>query len=421
MNAVPAPESTSRRPLAGAVLLAAAIRITYWVTKWDQTLLFNDSVYYSGQARQLFEGTWFREVFFDRPGAEHGPLTSLLMSPLSFGTDYHRWQRLVTVATGVLLVWVLGRFVTELAGRRAGLIAALVAAVYPNFWMNDGLVMSESVSMLLVTLALWAAWRAAQAPDRRAAVRTALLLGLALGFAMLARSELLLFVPLLLGWLLVVRRRAQRSWKPAVLALVVSGAVVLPWMSFNLVRFERPVFLTTNDGTTLLGANCDDMYHGGNSGGWTVLCITADPAYRPDEEPSVRSARQRSLAVRFVRSHLGDVPQVVIHRVGRTLDLYGLGDLLHQDVGEERPRWAAWAGIVMFWALAVLSVIGARRLPRRIWTLLAVPICVVFATTVMFYGGHRIRSTAEPSLVALSAVAIAGFVRRRAELVDETP
>jgi 4-amino-4-deoxy-L-arabinose transferase-like glycosyltransferase len=421
MNAVTAPEPMSRRPLAGVVLLAAAIRVAYWVTKWDQTLLFNDSVYYSGQARQLFEGTWFREVFFDRPGAEHGPLTSLLMSPLSFGTDYHRWQRLVTVTTGVLLVWVLGRLVTELAGSRAGLIAALVAAVYPNFWMNDGLVMSESISMLLVTLSLWAAWRAAQAPDGRGAVRTTVLLGLVLGFAMLARSELLLFVPLLLAWLLVVRRRARRSWRPAVLALVVSGGVVLPWVAFNMARFERPVFLTTNDGTTWLGANCDDMYHGGNSGGWTVLCITADPAYRPDEEPSVRSARQRSLAVHYVRGHLGDVPGVVIHRVGRTLDVYGLSDLLHQDVGEERPRWAAWAGIVMFWGLAVLSVLGAIGAPRRVWTLLVVPICVVLATTVLFYGGHRIRSTAEPSLVALSAMAVAGFVGRRAELVDEAP
>jgi hypothetical protein len=151
------------------------------------------------------------------------------------------------------------------------------------------------------------------------------------------------------------------------------------------------------------------------------LCITADPAYRPDEEPSVRSARQRSLAVHYVRGHLGDVPGVVIHRVGRTLDVYGLSDLLHQDVGEERPRWAAWAGIVMFWGLAVLSVLGAIGAPRRVWTLLVVPICVVLATTVLFYGGHRIRSTAEPSLVALSAMAVAGFVGRRAELVDEAP
>jgi 4-amino-4-deoxy-L-arabinose transferase-like glycosyltransferase len=377
-------------------------------------------VYYSAQARQLWNGTWFREVFFlDQPGAEHGPLTSLLMAPLSFGPDFTRWQRLVTVATGVLLVWVLGRFVGEVAGRRAGVIAALIAAVYPNLWMNDGLLMSESVSMLLVALSMWAAWRAAHADGTRESWLAAALLGAALGFGVLSRSELVVLVPLIAAWVAMVRLRSSRDWRPVLLALAASGLVVAPWVVFNLTRFERPVFLTTNDGTTLIGANCDEMYQGGDAGGWSVLCVTLDPDYRPDEEPSVRSARQRSLAFAYVGDHLSDVPKVAAARVLRTLDLYGLPDLLHQDVGEERARWAAWVGIVMFWAMAVLSVFGARRLSRRAWSLLLLPVVVVLFTTVVFYGGHRIRSTAEPSLVAFSAVAVAGFTDRRPSTSSE--
>ena len=48
-------------------------------------LMLNDSLYYSLQARQLAHGVWFRELFVDQPGAEHGPLTSTLMAVVSWG------------------------------------------------------------------------------------------------------------------------------------------------------------------------------------------------------------------------------------------------------------------------------------------------------------------------------------------------
>lgn len=404
----------ARRALWAAVALGAVVRVAYFLSKWSSPLLVNDSLYYAGQAHQLLRGVWFREVFFpEHPGAEHGPLTSILMAPVSIGDDFYRWQRLVTVTTGIVLVWVIGRCATEVANRRAGVVAAFIAALYPNLWMNDGLVMSESVSMLCVGVALWAAWRLAHTADGRAAWRAAVLLGLALGLGVLARSELAVFVPLVVVWVAVARRRVQFDWRPALLALVAAGLLMSPWVVFNLARFERPVFLTTNDGTTWLGANCDPMYHGGDAGGWTIECIVADPDYRADEEPSVRSARHRSVGLRYMADHVTEVPKVMVLRVARTLDLYGLRDLVHQDVGEERPRWAAWAGIVMFWMLAAAAAVGVRRLPRRAWSLLVIPFVVVLATTLLFYGGHRIRSTAEPSLVMLSGVAVAWWWSRR--------
>jgi 4-amino-4-deoxy-L-arabinose transferase-like glycosyltransferase len=281
-------------------------------------------------------------------------------------------------------------------------VAAGIAAVYPNLWMNDGLVMSESISMLLVALSLWAAWRAAHAtPDRIA--RSIALLGVALGLATLARSELALFVPLVLVWVALVRRRDLSPWRPVLVGAVVAGLVVAPWVGFNLARFERPVLLTTNDGTTLLGANCDAVYHGTDLGGWSIFCVT-DASYRQDEEPSVRSARQRSQALHFVRAHVRSLPKVIVARVARSMDLYGFTNLVHQDVGEERPEWAVWAGIVMFWLLAVAAAFGARRVERRLRWLLVQPMVVALATSVLFYGAHRIRSSAEPVLVLLAAV-----------------
>lgn len=408
MNDVPARD----RALWGVVAVGAVLRLVYWATKFGDPLLLNDSWYYSGQARQLAQGQWFRELFVDRPGAEHGPLTSLLMAPVSHGSHFQDWQRLVTVATGIAMVWVMGRVATVLAGRTAGLVAAGIAAVYPNLWMNDGLVMSESISMLLVASSLWAAWRAAQAAPGRPLQRAVAVLGVLLGLAVLARSELALFVPLVAVWLWWSRREEPHRVLVPVVAIGLAVAVVSPWVVFNLSRFEKPVFLTTNDGTTLLGANCDDTYVGHNIGGWTIGCVEGDPDYAQDEEPSVRSARQRHLGLSYIRHHVGSLPKVMVARVARSLDLYGLEDNVHQDVGEERPRWAVWAGIVMFWALSVLAVLGARGTDRRLRLLLAVPVVVALVTTLLFYGAHRIRSSAEPSLVLFAAMWLAARVRR---------
>jgi len=401
------------RVMRWMVVLGAVIRVAYLLTKWNRPLSLNDSYYYSGQAYQLAHGQLFRELFVDQPGAEHGPLTSLLMAPLSFGSDYVFWQRLVTVASGIVLVWLLGKLGARIGGSAVGVYAVGIAAIAPNLWMNDGLIMSESVSMLLVACVLWCALDAIDNGSQRAFV----LLGVALGLAALARSELILLTPLVMLWLALCRRRRSIPVWPALLPIAAAAVLVLlPWVSFNLARFEKPVLLTTNDGTTLLGANCDRTYSGDSIGGWDVICVLDDASYDANEEPSVRSARQRDIAIDYVRSHLSDVPRVMLARVARTLDLYGLSDLVHQDVGEERPEWAAWAGIVTFWVMAGASALGAARLGRRNRWLLLLPCCVVVCTTVLFYGGHRIRSTAEPSLVLFTAVAVAvGSKPRRAD------
>lgn len=411
--------------------------------KWNQPLLLNDSLYYSAQARQLVDGIWFREIFVDRPGAEHGPLTSVLLAGVSWVDQPVPWQRLVTVLCGIATIVVIGLLGRRIGGDRVGLVAAAIAAVYPNLWMNDGLVMSESVSVLMVSLALWAAHRlltevdartvtpvgavgSSMARPARAAAAAAVVAGVLAGLAALARSELALLTPavmVLVAIRLLRGRPAGTRWVRSLMLPLVVGLssllTVAPWVVFNMVRFEETVTLTTNDGTTLLGSYCDASFSGPNIGGWSLLCVVADPDYSMDEEPSVRSARQRDLAIDYAKEHVGDLPKVVVARIGRTLDLYGLDSLVAQDVGEERYRWASWAGIVMWWVLAVAAVVGGVVLRRRtapttwpLWLLLC-PVASVTITTVVFYGGHRIRSSMEPTVIVLAALAFVALANRR--------
>ena len=402
-----------RRNLTIIVVLGALWRILrFAISKWNLALQLNDSIYYSLQARQLAHGIWFRELFVDQPGAEHGPLTSTLMAFVSWGDDPTNRQRLVTVACGTATIAVIGLVARRVAGDRAGLVAAALAAVYPNLWVNDGLVMSESVSCLMISLSLLALVTWADRPSLRVAVW----IGVAAGFGTLARSEVVLLVPAAAVVMWVIARRSDVPPLGHVgLALGVAMVVVLPWVVFNVTRFDRPVLLTTNDGTTLIGSNCDETYYGPAQGGWSLFCVLNDPGADANEDPSVRSARQRHEALSYARHHAGRLPNIVLKRVGRSLDVFALDNMVHGDVGEERERWASWACIISFWVMAPLAVVGAVHTRRRYLAFLLIPIGIALAATVLLYGGHRIRSAAEPSIVVLAAVAVDHLWSRRGQ------
>lgn len=393
--------------LAVITAIGAVWRLGYLVVaKRGEPLLLNDSLYYSIQAGRNSEGDWFREGLTALPGAEHGPLTSLWLTPWSLGGgDGVMWQRLAMTLLGVATVAVIGIAGRRLAGPAVGLVAAALAAAYPNLWVNDSLVMSESLACLLVALALVVALDLHVDPSPgRAAV-----LGVLVGLACLTRSELGLLAVGFAGlawWRSAGRRRAVA---PGVL-LAAAALTVAPWVAWNLSQFDRPVLLSTNDGTTLLGANCERTYFD-DLGGWDIRCLEPVPT---DEtvDASVRSAERRAVAVDYVEDHVTRVPVVVMARIGRTLDVYGLSSLVALDRGEEKAAWAVWAGIVVWWVLAVAAIVGWRALGRsdgtgrtaRWW--LAVPLATTLVTTILFYGAHRIRAPAEPAVVLLAAVGL---------------
>ncbi len=283
--------------------------------------------------------------------------------------------------------------------------------MYPNLWINDSLVMSESLAVLIVAGTLVIALDF----DRRPGLWRAVALGVLVGLGALTRTEIILFA---IGFAALAWWRAaghpRRSLMP-VLIVTATIVTVAPWAIYNLARFEEPVLLTTNGERTLLGANCDSTYYD-HIGGWDVRCLSAVPV-REGEDPSVGSRRRGQVALDYAGDHLDRVPMVVAARVGRLLDVYQLDSLVAFDAGEEKARWAVWAGIVTWWVLAPLAVVGwvvtgrdPRRRYGRWW--LVVPLVAVLITTVLFYGAHRIRAPAEPAVVALAAAGIVALVDR---------
>ena len=380
--------------------------------------LCGDAFWYSASANVFAFGQGFENRFGPpdqySQAADHPPLTTLLIAPTNVVFLRHSVlaQRMGMCLLGTLVIVLVGLLARRLAGDGAGIAAAAVAAINANLWMNDVVVMAETVGAVTLLCVLFAAYRLADQP----VLRRAVVAGLALGFAGLARAELLLYGPLLLLPLCLSLRAVPLPRR--VLLVAASGATALvslaPWTIYNLSRFDEPVLLSTNDGLTIIGANCDRVYGVDDPGGvgfWNLQCrFDADAEFGIplQGDQSTQARKYREIGLRYVGDHQSLLPKVITIRVARVWGAYGPDQMVWLNQGEGRDTWASVTGYVMWWGMLIPSVIGAIVLWRRrvrIWPLLAA-IPVVTITAVLFYGIVRFRLPADLSATLLTGVAI---------------
>ncbi len=93
-------------------------------------------------------------------------MTTITLAPVAWATDDSEIAYRFTVAlAGIGVVLLIGLIGREVVGPRAGLIGAGLAAVYPNLWMNDGLVMSETFAALGTAATIFCTYRLIRGPD----------------------------------------------------------------------------------------------------------------------------------------------------------------------------------------------------------------------------------------------------------------
>jgi 4-amino-4-deoxy-L-arabinose transferase-like glycosyltransferase len=392
--------------LAAITAFGLAFRVAYvlLVTIKENSKVY-DALWYGVTANGLAQGQFFRTPFGTTPSAAHPPLTSLILGGVTLpfgvhpGTGLQRMTMAVLGAGVVLCVGLLGRAV---AGPWVGVTAAGLAAVAPDFWIPNGILMSETPAMLLMALILLGVVRMLRKPT----VTMAVLLGAACGAEALVRAELLLFVPTLLVPAALCPRSVplRRRFGLAAVGVLAVLVVLAPWVGRNLATFRDPTTISTGDGRALLGANCAQAYAGQGLGLWHIGCANA----HPNADESVESKADVHAALQYAEHHAGRLPVVVLARVGRVWDFYQPIQMVNVDANEGRPVPASRAGLIVYYALLPFVVAGAVVLRRRrlgLWFLL-VPIGVVTVVAALFYGTVRFRAPAEVSLVVLAAPAL---------------
>jgi 4-amino-4-deoxy-L-arabinose transferase-like glycosyltransferase len=397
--------------IAAAAFLGRAVYVLT-VTR-DQNRTY-DELFYKSEAVSFANGDGFEPSHFgleNLGSGEHPPLTAVVLAPVAFVTDDNELAMLMTMAlAGAGVVLLIGLLGCEVAGARAGLIAAGVAAVYPNLWVNDGLLLPETLAALATAAALLFTYRLIRQPGWRYAA----CLGGACALGTLSRGELVLLVPLLALPAILMIKDLTWSRRLGIAGIVVLAAAVIvaPWQAFLLHRFERPVFISYGDAGVIAGANCDATYSGFLTGFWLGLC-------RPEQEarePSVAAEKKRNVGRDYIRDHLDRLPVVVAARLGRLWGAYRPFQMAEFSVAEGRPQWASLAGWWLFWPLFALAAAGVVILGRRsvqVFPFLA-PLLIVTLVAAAFYGLIRFRVPAEPAIVVLAAVALdAAYVRLR--------
>jgi 4-amino-4-deoxy-L-arabinose transferase-like glycosyltransferase len=397
-----------RFTIALGVVVAGAlvVRLVYVLVRLRHEPLGGDSLYYSLQGHDLAHGRWFIEPYRFRldhvtePSAYHPPLFSLYLGVVSrLGADSFLAHRIAACVVGAAAVGAVGFLGRRLAGNRVGLLAAGIAALYPYLWINDAVVLSESLLALITALMLLAAyafWRI-PSPWRAAA------LGAGVGLLALTRAEgVLLFALLALPVAFAVpgldwRGRLERIGVMALAAL----AFVLPWVAFNLARFEAPAYLSTGSGVTLVDSSCNAVYSGPFIGWWSFLCIPD----RISNDEAVNDRENREVALRYVRRHISDLPTVVAARVGRMWGVFRplqTADLDGRGVNADRAGLAASYVLI---PLAIGGLVMLRRRREPILPMLALG-AMVTITAALFYGAVRFRVPADVAIVVCAAVAL---------------
>jgi 4-amino-4-deoxy-L-arabinose transferase-like glycosyltransferase len=399
-------------------VVALGVRVAYVLISRRNFVPGGDALFYHAGANLLADGKGFISPFFPASqhvqAAEHPPLYLIFLAiPSLLGMKSVLAHLLWSCVLGTGTVVVVALLARHVAGERAGLLAAVIAALSPNLWAPDGMLEAETLAMLLATVAVLFAYHAWRQPT----VKRLAAVGATCGAAALTRSELVLLLPLLVvplaGFAREQSRRARLGLAGA--GLVAAAAVIAPWSIYNATRFAHPIVLSAQIDPLLASANCDTTYDGWLLGYFDIECaleISLAPGFPANADESQQGIVYRRAAVRYVRGHLSRVPFVEGVRLLRLVGLYHPSKYVHMDnfIEGRDPLWVSWAGLYAFYAVALGAIAGVVVLRRGrgppLFPLLA-PGAAVVLTVLVTYASTRFRAAAEPSLVVLAAVALA--------------
>jgi Dolichyl-phosphate-mannose-protein mannosyltransferase len=410
--------------IALAVALGAVVRFTY-LFRGAPTLVLGDGFSYSLEALRIADGLGYTSAMGD-VGAEfahHPPgWVTVLAGVAELGGRSMRAQQITGLVIGLGVIVVTGIVGRRYVGLRVGAIAAFLAAIYPGFWVLDVQILSEPLGLLvagLLALLLADLWQ-------RPTLGRAILAGGIVGALALVRSEQLgLFVIAIAPILLFNHRIALHrrvAWTAA--ATVTAAVLIAPWTIYNLGRFEEPVILSTNVGSTLLAGNCPPGTYGGERMGYYDSCFRELTPRVRDMDRSQTDLEARDVAFDNMRDNVDRLPATVLARYGRTLGVFRPA----QTVGFVAlwfgsATWPVWAWVASFWLLAPLAAYGSvvlRRARTFQWPLVAPLIITVLVVTVA-YGEPRYHTPADLGLVVLAAVGLERLLHRPLRRWGRTP
>ncbi len=420
-----------RRWLApGAIVLLAIVLRLAAVGADSGYRPANDAFEYDYIARSIAAGDGYPKTGYllqGGPTAVRGPgYPYLLGGVYALTGDSLTAGRLLGVALGALSVLLLYLIARRIWGRRIGLIAAAMGAVFPPLVLLSRDLVSEN---LFIALELAAVLCVLNFRRSGGALRWAVAAGALCGVAGLTRNAgLALAIPIVLGvWTLRPRWRGTALAAP-LLAVACGALVIVPWMVRDAAEFGRFVPITTSSGIASAGTYNDASYRDSAShGAWRDPQIVPEYTHlfvTPGRDEAVVDSILRADARDFAWRHPGYVAETsawnllrlfelsggsVVDEHGRVVNDRGIGseDPIGERIGIALAALLALAGIV-----AILksrsrsrSEGGPPKIPSGPLFLWLIPILMLLIA-MPIAGLPRYRLPADPFILILAAIGL---------------
>jgi 4-amino-4-deoxy-L-arabinose transferase-like glycosyltransferase len=330
---------------------------------------------------------------------------------------------------GMFTVALVGLVAFELFGETAGLIALLLAAVYPVFTEMAGVIAAENLLAPLVLAALYTALRARRATSGARRYGWVAGTGVLTGLATLTHENGVLILAGLIPAVWVGRPRLKlRSLAAPALLVALTALTILPWTIRNATVMHSFIPVSDETGITLVGtynvasaANTQVPYK------WRIFYGI------PGEGPLIRqsphltepqlSAKLQSQALHYIEHHPVSLLEVLYHNGRRLLELEGTFAWIASASAVSLTTPVARIGVISFWILCLLAIAAlatrrGRSAPAWVWV---IPLLLALSVVLVNVETPRFREPVDPFLILLASAGLATAVERVRGRLGRTP
>ena len=308
-------------PALGIFVLALAVRVIYNNTVAHNYTPLHDSLFYQTIGLNLLR----EHCFCLHPyiaTVYRAPLWPFLIAGLSviFGPgDYAARIFLSIVGSGTCVLVYL--FARDLFGKSLGLLAGVIAAIYPELYIYDGWLYTESLYIFLSFALCYTLYRIQRVRGEKTWLWV--ISGIVLGLLSLTRPNGLLLLALVIAWAIVLLwfKLLARSatLRGILMAVFIALALVTPWTVRNYLVSHAFIPVATGDGTVLLGAYNDQvLISPPPQGTWINPNLSVPgvalkfPLYTCDPPCEVqREDVFKNAAIQWIRGHLSIMPHLL--------------------------------------------------------------------------------------------------------------
>ena len=392
----------ARRWIAAAAVAGFALRLAFGLFYWTDQPLTRDEREYLSLARSLAAGHGYVfdsdvlngpvEPFGRAPG--YPVFLALVGGGQAVVSAVPTSVKVAQSFVGAIGVILLAALAGRLAGPRAALAGAWIAAAYPPLVWVSAYAYSEAIFWPFGLLVVWSIDRLAPAGPRLAALSFAS--GTLTGAGILLRAALTTLLPLAVVWIAV-----RRGFRPALLFALGVAVVIIPWTIRNVGHHGRTVIVASDGGVTFWTGN-NALATGEGDMAANPELKQANAALRA-QHPGLSEEQMEPVyyreALGWIRANPGAWIALEFKKLFYLIVPIGPSYTLHST------RYLV-ASVVSYGAVLLMAIVGFRRLGAArartpgLWLLFASAVAVA----LVFFPQERFRiPVIDPTLIVCAA------------------